>query len=114
LQQNQLLKEQAEVDAEGRVSQAQADLAAAEADLARQEASLRLASFDREAYTRLAESGAVSERQGRQAVATADQEVAAVAASKRRVEALRGALTTAKANLANAGIRAAQCVCPQM
>src|SRR5258706_13592802 len=52
-------------------------------------------------YTRLAESGAVSERQGRQAVATADQEVAAVAASKRRVEALRGALTTAKANLAN-------------
>jgi HlyD family secretion protein len=108
LQQTQLLKEQAEVDADGRVSQAQADLAAAEADLARQEASFRLALFDREAYTRLAESGAVSERQGRQAVATADQEAAAVAASKRRVEALRGALTTAKANLANAGIRAAQ------
>ncbi len=108
LQQTQLLKEQAEVDAEGRVSQAQADLAAAEADLARQEASFRLASFDKEAYTRLAESGAVSERQGRQAVATADQEVAAVAASTRRVEAVRGALTIAKANLANAGIRAAQ------
>ena len=108
LEQTQLLKEQAEVDAEGRVSQAQADLAAAEADLARQEASLRLASFDREAYTRLAESGAVSERQGRQAVAAADEDVAAVAASKRRVEAVRGALTTAKANLANAGIRAAQ------
>jgi len=108
LQQNQLLTVQAEVDAEGRVNQAQADLAAAEADLARQEASFRLASFDREAYTRLAESGAVSERQGKQAVATADQEEAAVAASKRRVEAARGALTTASANLSNAGIRGTQ------
>jgi HlyD family secretion protein len=90
------------------VRQAEADLAAAEADLAQQQASYQLAIFDRDAYTRLAQSGAVSERQGKQAVATADQQGAAVAAGKRRVEAATGALTTAKANLANTGIRGAQ------
>jgi HlyD family secretion protein len=108
LQQGQLQTEQATVDAEGRVNQAEADLAAAEADLARQEASLQLATFDRDAYTRLAQTGAVSERQGREAVTNADQQAAAVAASKRRVEAARGALTTAKANVANTAIRGAQ------
>jgi HlyD family secretion protein len=108
LQQNQLQTEQASVDAQGRVGQAEADVAAAEAGLAQQEASYQLAVFDKDAYTRLAQSGAVSERQGKQAVATADQQAAAVSAAKRRVEAARGALTTAKANLANAGIRGAQ------
>lgn len=108
LRQSQLLTEQASVDAEGRVSQAEADLAAAEADLARQEASLQLASFDRDAYTRLAQTGAVSERQGKEAATNADQQAAAVAAAKRRVEAARGAVTTAKANVANAAIRGAQ------
>jgi HlyD family secretion protein len=108
LLQNQLLTEQAKVDAAGRVRQAEADLAAAEADLAQQEASYQLALFDKEAYTQLAKTGAVSERQGKQAVATADQQGAAVAAARRRVEAARGALTTAEANLSNAGIRGAQ------
>ncbi len=41
-------------------------------------------------------------------MATADQLAAAVAAAKRRVESARGALTTARANLANPGIREAQ------
>lgn len=108
LQQARLQVQQAEVDAQGRVQQAEADLAAAEADLSQQEASYQLASFDRDAYSRLARSGAVSERQGKQAIATADQQAAAVAAARRRVEAARGALTTAKANLANAGIRGTQ------
>jgi HlyD family secretion protein len=108
LQQNELLTEQAKVDAQGRVRQAEADLAAAEADLAQQEASYELALFDKEAYTRLAKTGAAPERQAKQAVATADQQGAAVAAAKRRVEAARGALTTAQANLSNAGIRGAQ------
>ncbi len=69
---------------------------------------MKFALFDRDAYTRLAQTGAVSERQGRQAVATAEQQEAVVAAAKRRVEAARGALTTARANLDNPGIRAAQ------
>jgi HlyD family secretion protein len=106
--QGQLQTEQATVDAEGRVSQAEADLAAAESDLARQEASLQMASFDKDAYTRLAQTGAVSERQGKEAATNADQQVAAVAAARRRVEAARAAVTTAKANISNTAIRGAQ------
>jgi HlyD family secretion protein len=108
LRQNQLLTGQAKSDAEGRVRQAQADSAASEADLAQQEASYQLALFDKDAYTRLARSGAVSERQGLQANASAAQQAAAVAAAKRRVEAAQGALTTAQANLENPNIRQTQ------
>ena len=108
LEQDQLLTGQANLDAQGRVRQAEADLAAAQSDLAQQQAAYDLASFDRDAYTKLAQSGAVSERQGKQAVATADQDAAAVAAARRRVEAAQGALTTAQANLANGGIRQSQ------
>lgn len=108
LRQSQLEADQSKVDSDGRVRQAQADLGAAEADLAQKEASYQLALFDKEAYTRLAQTGAVSERQGKQAVATADQQAASVAAAKRRVEAARGALTAAQASLSNPGIRATQ------
>ncbi len=108
LQQNQLQTAQSKVDAEGRVRQAEAELAAAEADLAQQQAAYQIAAFDKDAYTRLAQTGAASERQAKQATATAGQQAAAVAAANRRVEASRGALTTAKANLENPNIREAQ------
>jgi HlyD family secretion protein len=108
LQQGELQTGQATIDASGRVEQADADLAGAEAELARQEAANQLAQFDKQAYTTLAESGAVSERQGKQAVAAADQQLAAVAAASRRVDAARGAVITARSNLANGGIRRAQ------
>jgi HlyD family secretion protein len=108
LQQNELMAEQSKVDAAGRVRQAEADLAAAESDLAQQQASLSLAQFDNDAYQKLVKTGAVSERQGKQASTTADQQTAAVAAARRRLEATRGALTTAQANLSNPGIRAFQ------
>jgi len=108
LQQAELQTEQAKTDAEGRVRQADAELAAAEADLADREATLQLKLFDKEAYTRLAKTGAVSARQGREAVTNAESQEAAVAAAKRRVEAARGSLSVAEANLANPGIRSAQ------
>ena len=108
LKQAQLTAIQSNDDAQGRVRQAEADLTAAEADLTQQEASLKLALFDKDAYTRLVQTGAVSERQGKVSVSTADQQEAAVTAARRRVEAARGALTTAKANLANPEIRASQ------
>ena len=108
LRQNQMQTEQSNVDAEGRVRQAEADMAAAEADEAQQEAAYDLAAFDRDAYTALAKTGAASERQGKQSISTARQQAAAVAAAKRRVEASRGALTTARANLANPGIKGEQ------
>ncbi len=108
VQQSQLHTEQSKVDAGGRVSQAEADLAGAEAQLAQQQASYQLALFDKDAYTKLQQSGAVSERQAKLAVSTADQQAAAVIAAERRVEAARGALTTAKANLTNPAIREAE------
>jgi HlyD family secretion protein len=108
VRQSQLQTEQSKVDAGGRVSQAEADLAGAEAQLAQQQASYQLALFDKDAYTKLQQSGAVSERQAKLAVSTADQQAAAVTAAQRRVEAARGALTTAKANLSNPAIREAE------
>ena len=108
LEQSRLQVGQSKLDTEGHVGQAQADLAAAQSELAQQQAAYQIAAFDKDAYTRLAKSGAVSERQGLQAAATADQQAAVVAASKRRVEASQGALTTAEASLANPGIRESQ------
>ncbi len=103
----QLQTEWSRADSSSRVLQAQADLAGAEAQLAQQQASYQLALFDKDAYARLAESGAVSERQGKQAASAADQQAAAVAAAQKRVDAAQGALETAKANLATPEIRAA-------
>lgn len=108
LRQSELLTEQARTDAQGRVHQAESEVVAAEAELARQEAAYRLAAFDREAYTRLAATGAVPERRGKEAVSTAEQQNAAVAAARRKVESARGALLVAKASLSNPGIRASQ------
>ena len=108
LQQNVLQTEQATVDAGGRVRQAEADVAAAESELAKQEASDKLAQFDNEAYQKLVKTGAVSERQGKLAATTAEQQSAAVASARKKLDATRAALTTAQANLSNPGIRGFQ------
>jgi HlyD family secretion protein len=108
IRQSGVEKAQSESDAQGRVRQAEAELAAAEAQLAQQEASYRLALFDRDAYTRLAKSGTVSERRGKQAESAADAQAAVVTAAKRRVEAAHGALTTAQSALRNPDIRSIQ------
>jgi len=113
LNQNKLQTGQSTTDAEGRVRRAQADLTAAEADLRQQEAALRLAEFNRDAYMRLAKTGAASEQQGLQMEVQAEQQAAAVAAAQRRVESARGGLTTAQANLDNPRIRTAQEVTTQ-
>jgi HlyD family secretion protein len=108
LEQNQLQTRQASMDAEGRVRQAQADLTAAQADLVQQQAALRLAEFNRDAYSRLAKTGAASQVQGLQSEVQADQQAAAVAAAERRVEGARGAVTMAQANLETPKVRASQ------
>jgi HlyD family secretion protein len=108
LLQNRLQVGQSKFDTEGHIKQAQADLAAAQSDLAQQQAAYNIAAFDKDAYTRLAKSGAVSERQGLQAAATADQQAAAVTAAKRRVEAAQAVLTTAQSTLSNPAIRESQ------
>ena len=108
LEQTRLETSQSTTDAEGRVHQAEAQVAGAESQLAQQEATLKIAAYDREAYTKLARDGAVSERQGRQATATAESQEAIVAAARRNVEAARAALRVAQANLANPEIRTSQ------
>jgi|SRR5579864_190378 len=108
LRQNQMQTGQSDMDAQGRVQQAQGDLTAAEADLTQQQAALRLAEFNRDAYQRLAKTGAASEQQGLQAEVQAAQASAAVAAARRRVDSARGALTMAEANLENPKIRDSQ------
>jgi HlyD family secretion protein len=107
LRSSQLQTQWSQADAEARVKQAEAELSAAEAQLAQQQASYQLALFDKEAYAKLAATGAVSERQGKQAASTADQQAAAVASAQKRVDAARAGLATAKANLATPEIRAA-------
>jgi HlyD family secretion protein len=108
LAQNRLQVSQSRFDTEGHMGQAKADLATAQSELVQQQAAYKIAAFDKDAYTRLAKTGAVSARQGLQAATTADQQAAVVAASKRRVEAAEGALTIAQASLANPGIRESQ------
>jgi HlyD family secretion protein len=108
LLQNRLQVGQSKFDTEGHIKQAEADLAAAQSDLAQQQAAYQIAAFDKDAYTRLAKSGAVSERQGLQASTTADQQAAAVTAAKRRVDAAQAALTTAQSTLSNPSIHESQ------
>ncbi len=107
IHQARLNAEQSKGDAAGRVQQAEADLAGAEAQLAQQQAAYELAVFDRDAYQKLAQTGAVSERQARVAASTAEQQAAAVQAARRRVDAAGGALATARANLTTPAIREA-------
>lgn len=99
---------QSQVDAQGRVRQAEANLAAAEADLAQAEAAQKMAAFDRDAYTNLAKTGAVSERAARSAQSNAETQSAVVAAARRRVEAAKGALETALANLSNPELKSVE------
>ena len=73
-----------------------------EANVAQQEAAHDIASFDKEAYTRLAQSGAVSERQGKQASSTADQQAAAVTGAKRRVAGVHMQISQRQADIASA------------
>ena len=88
--------------AKDQIAVLQAQLQQSEAELSQQEASHKIAVFDRDAYTRLAQTGAVSERQGKQAEATAEQQGAAVAAAKRRVTTVQMQLAQQQAEIASA------------
>jgi HlyD family secretion protein len=79
----------------------QEQLRTEEANVSQQEAAADLAQFDKEAYTRLAKTGAVSERQGKQAASTAEQQAAAVVAAKRRVAGVKMQLSQQQADIAS-------------
>ncbi|MBO0911592.1 MAG: HlyD family secretion protein [Acidobacteria bacterium] len=73
-----------------------------ESEVRQQEAASELAEFDRAAYTRLAETGAVSERQGRQAASAARQQNAALSAAKQRVAAVKMQIAQQQAEISSA------------
>ena len=108
LQQSRLGVDQARVDAQGRVSEAEGKLAAAEAQLAQADASYAQAKWDREAMARLFKRELIAEQEARRAENAEEAQAAVVAASRRQVEAARGALTAARANLVNPAIRSSQ------
>jgi HlyD family secretion protein len=108
LHQSQFGVDQSRVDAQGRVSEAEGKLAAAEAQLAQADASHAQAKWDREAFSRLYQRELVAEQEARRAQYNEEAQAAVVAAARRQVEAARGALTAAKANLMNPAIRSSQ------
>ena len=108
LRQSELGVEQSRTDAQGRVNEAEGRLAAAEAQLAQAEAAYAQAKWERETYSRLFKQGMIAEQEARQKQYTEEGQAAVVAASRRQVEAAQGALTTARANLANPAIRSSQ------
>jgi HlyD family secretion protein len=113
LKQARLTVDQARLDAEGRVRQAEAQVATAEANLSQAQASYEQARYDAEKFSRLAKSGDVSERQGKQARTTAEAQAAVVESARKQVAATRGALTAARANLENPPIRSSQATAVQ-
>jgi HlyD family secretion protein len=113
LRQSRLGVDQARADAQGRVNEAEGKLAAAEAQLAQAEASYAQAKWDREAMARLFKRELVAEQEARRAENTEEAQAAVVAASRRQVEAARGALTAAGANLVNPAIRSSQAAAVQ-
>jgi HlyD family secretion protein len=108
LRQSELAVDQARTDAEGRVREAEARLAAAEAQLAQAEATHEQAKWDREAFTKLLQTGAVAAQEAKRAETTEESQRAVVVAARRQVEAARGVLTAAQAMLANPAIRTSQ------
>jgi len=103
------------LEAQARLSSAHAQIAVLneqlqqnQEEVTQQQAAQQLAEFDKEAYTRLAKSGAVSERQGKQAATTADQQTAVVAAAKRRVGTVRMQLAQQQSEIATAEAAAKQ------
>jgi len=113
LRQSRLGVDQARADAEGRVNEAEGKLAAAEAQLAQADASYAQAKWDREAMTRLFKKELVAEQEAQRAQRNEEAQAAIVAAQRRQVEAARGSLTAAKANLVNPAIRSSQVVAVQ-
>jgi len=108
LRQSEIGVGQARADAEGRVNEAEGRLAAAEAQLAQAVAAHAQAKWERDAYTRLVQKGYVAEQDAMQKQYTEEAQAAVVSANRRQVEAARGAVTTARANLDNPAIRSAQ------
>jgi HlyD family secretion protein len=108
LEQSRLSVNQSRSDAEGRVRQAQAQVASAEASLAKAIADFEQARYDKERFVSLARDGVISEREGRQAITSAEAHEAVVMSARKQVEAARGNLVAAMSFLDNPAILSSQ------
>lgn len=120
----QLNKQQAIEDADGRIEQAQANVAASKANLAQaqaqeaeSQADLKLARVRRQRYERMAAQGAATQDDADQAAtnettasATVEARRSAVDSARKQLIASLGALTQARTNRLNPGIREAQLI----
>ncbi len=105
IRQAELYTNQAEADAPGQVSQAEANLAAAKADLIRCEAELRQNQIDTQRYAPLAKTGAVAAQQAEQYATKEQITLATVEASRKQVAAAEAALRRARAQMGNIPIQ---------
>jgi HlyD family secretion protein len=108
LEQSRLSVNQSRSDAEGRVRQAQAQVASAEASVAKAIADFEQARYDKERFVSLARDGVISEREGRQAITSAEAHEAVVMSARKQVEAARGNLVAAMSFLDNPAILSSQ------
>jgi HlyD family secretion protein len=108
LEQSRLSIEQSNLDSSGRLREAEAQVASAEARLAEAEADYEQARYDAEKFDTLARQGVESERIANQARNNAEKHRAAVRAAHKLVDAARGLLITASADLANPKIISSQ------
>lgn len=108
LNQSRLGFDQAKIDVQGRVRQAEAQLAAAQAQLAQTQAVAEQANYDANKFAGLAEQGVESARTAHQYRSNADAQAAVVRAAQKQVEAYQGALDAVQANLTNPAIRTSQ------
>jgi HlyD family secretion protein len=106
----QLNVNQAQQDMQGRIFQAQANVAAAQAQLQQAQAQLKLARQNRDRYAQLVRDGAVSQQQFDQAQTTYETALGTVAANQKQVNAAKGALTLAQSSRYNPTIQNEQMV----
>jgi HlyD family secretion protein len=107
VRQAEIYEEQAQMDAPGRVKEAEANLATSKAALARSEAELKQHKVDAERYAPLAKLGAASAQVVDQYQTELKVAEAAVDASRKQVAASEASLQVAQAQLENPRIKAA-------
>jgi len=104
LRQLDIQKQQAQLDAAGRVAAGESQVAAAQADLSRAQAELDQVRSDARRFRVLADKGAAPEQLAEQLESKVKGTEAVVEAARRQVAAAEGALEVAKAALSNAAL----------
>jgi HlyD family secretion protein len=108
MRESQLNVLQSQQDNQGRIYQAQSNVATTEAQLKQTQSQLRLAKIDRDRYAQLVKEGAVTAQQFDQAQTNYETALATVESTQKQVDAAKGALSLAQSSSFNPYIRGAQ------